>query len=271
MKKLRMVVISLFMSVALCICSIGVHTQTSEAFIVGWLVKKAVKTVAKKAVVNAVKNNVVGKVKNAYKKKQKSFKVSSKSRKLYVGESVRLKPYVCYGNKIKWKSTKKSVVSVSSNGVVKAKKAGVAYIKATPSISKKVSKIKITVKKRKTIYKSITLEIDDEYLYESDVLINGKSSKPSVADVEIDEYEGAYIVAYKAGTCKITLVKSNGQKVIITVKVKKVAKSTKKPVVTNRPTAEPTASPTPESTMEPTAEPTAEPTEEPNSNNDIIK
>ena len=70
---------------------------------------------------------------------------------------------------------------------------------------------------------------------------------------------------------KITLVKSNGQKVIITVKVKKVAKSTKKPVVTNRPTAEPTASPTPESTMEPTAEPTAEPTEEPNSNNDIIK
>ena len=58
MKKLRMVVISLFMSVALCVCSVGVHTQTSEAFIVGWLVKKAVKTVAKKAVVNAVKNNV---------------------------------------------------------------------------------------------------------------------------------------------------------------------------------------------------------------------
>ena len=67
-------VVSLVMSVALCICSIGVHTQTSEAFIVGWLVKKAVKTVAKKAVVNAVKNNVVGKVKNAYKKKQKSLK-----------------------------------------------------------------------------------------------------------------------------------------------------------------------------------------------------
>ena len=43
------------MSVALCVCSVGVHTQTSEAFIVGWLVKKAVKTVAKKAVVNAVK------------------------------------------------------------------------------------------------------------------------------------------------------------------------------------------------------------------------
>ena len=96
------------------------------------------------------------------------------------------------------------------------------------------------------------------------MLINGKSSKPSVADVEIDEYEGAYIVAYKAGTCKITLVKSNGQKVIITVKVKKVAKSTKKPVVTNRPTAEPTASPTPAPTPEPTMEPTAEPTEEPN-------
>lgn len=259
MKKLRMVIISLFMSVALCVCSVGVHTQTSEAFIVGWLVKKAVKSVAKKAVVSAVKNNVVGKVKNAYKKKQKSFKVSSKSHKLYVGETVRLKPFVCYGNKIKWKSTKKSVASVSSNGVVKAKKAGVTYIKATPSISKKVSKIKITVKKRKTIYKSVTLEVDDEYLYEADSLIGGKSSKPSVADVEVDGYEGAYIVAYKAGTCKVTLVKSNGQKIIITVKVKKVAKPTKKPTATPTPTAEPTASPTPEPTIEPTMEPTPEP------------
>ena len=108
------------------------------------------------------------------------------------------------------------------------------------------------------------MEVDDEYLYESDVLISGKSSKPSVADVEIDEYEGAYIVAYKAGTCKITLVKSNGQKVIITVKVKKVAKSTKKPVAVATPIPTPTASPTPtpEPTMEPTAEPT--PTEEAN-------
>ena len=79
MKKLRMVIISLFMSVALCVCSVGVHTQTSEAFIVGWLVKKAVKSVAKKAVVSAVKNNVVGKVKNAYKKKQKSFRKKKNS------------------------------------------------------------------------------------------------------------------------------------------------------------------------------------------------
>ena len=79
------------------------------------------------------------------------------------------------------------------------------------------------------------------------------------ADVEVDGYEGAYIVAYKAGTCKVTLVKSNGQKIIITVKVNKVVKPTKKPTATPTPTAEPTASPTPEPTIEPTMEPTPEP------------
>ena len=61
---------------------------------------------------------------------------------------------LCYGNTIKWSSSKESVATVSQEGIVKGKKAGVAYIKAVPNISKKVSKIKVTVRARKTIYKN---------------------------------------------------------------------------------------------------------------------
>lgn len=49
--------------------------------------------------------------------------------------------------KVKWSSTNKKVATVSSKGVVKAKKPGTAYIKA--KVGEKVLKCKVKVKKAK--------------------------------------------------------------------------------------------------------------------------
>jgi uncharacterized protein YjdB len=62
---------------------------------------------------------------------------------LVVGESTTLKIGSVKANKIKWKSSKTSVATVSNKGVVKAKKAGSATITAT--YNKIAFKCKVTV------------------------------------------------------------------------------------------------------------------------------
>lgn len=149
MERVKKSVVSFVLIIAVSICSIGVNTKQADAFILGWVAKKAAKAVvthvAKKAVVTGVKKVASG-VKKGYQNKQKNFKVSTEPRKIYVKQTVRLKPLVCWGNEIKWSSSNKKVAAVSSKGVVTGKKAGTAVITAVPSISKKISKIKVTVK-----------------------------------------------------------------------------------------------------------------------------
>lgn len=149
MGRLKKAVVSFMLIMAISVCSVGANTKQADAFILGWVAKKAAKAVvthvAKKAVSAGIKKVATG-VKKGYKNKQKNFKVSTEPRRIYVKQTVKLKPLICWGNEIKWSSSNKKVATVSSKGIVKGKKAGRAVITAVPSISKKVSKIKITVK-----------------------------------------------------------------------------------------------------------------------------
>lgn len=58
---------------------------------------------------------------------------------------ITFRPSTVYNNKIKWKSSDKKVATVSSQGVIKAKKKGTCTITAT-SFNGKTAKIKVTVK-----------------------------------------------------------------------------------------------------------------------------
>ena len=78
-----------------------------------------------------------------------SVEASSKKVKnkvsIYIGNTITLK--VKNAKKIKWKSTKKSVATVSQKGKVKGKKVGQCIIVA--KVGKKTYKCKVTVKTRK--------------------------------------------------------------------------------------------------------------------------
>lgn len=74
-------------------------------------------------------------------------KINKKKATLKVGQTLQLKVTGTKG-KVKWKSSKKSVATVSSNGRVKAKKKGSATI--TAKVGKKKYTCKVTVKKPAT-------------------------------------------------------------------------------------------------------------------------
>lgn len=80
-------------------------------------------------------------------------KLNTKKVTLRKGETKKLKLKNVSG-KIKWKSSKKSVVSVTSNGLVRAKKAGKATVTAT--YKKKQYKCAVTVKSSSKTSKSNT-------------------------------------------------------------------------------------------------------------------
>lgn len=272
MGRIRKAGISILLIFALTISSVGVNTQKAEASLLGWVAKKVIKTVAKKAVrkgVATVAKKGVSSVKGAYKKKQMNFKVKSKARKIYISDKVRLKPQLCYGNTIKWSSSNKKVATVNSKGVVTGKKAGKAVIKAVPSISQKVSRIKITVKPYETVYEKMSLKLGGDNEEDEDDYCVGigskikkmKVDKPSVAKVAHDT-DTVYVKAKKVGKCKITLTLDTTEKFVITVKVTKIKKVKKEDEEeASEPTPEPTAEPEPAKTPEPTAKP--EPTKTP--------
>lgn len=66
--------------------------------------------------------------------------------KMTVGSTVKLKIKGCKGKKVKWKSSKKSVATVSKKGKVKAKKKGTAVI--TAKVRGKKYRCKVTVTAR---------------------------------------------------------------------------------------------------------------------------
>lgn len=253
MKKRTKRGLAILLVMSLCIGGISMQSRDAEAGIFSWVVKKVAKNVVTKVVTNT------------YKKKQQSFKVKQKNYKIRIKGTVKLKPLLCYGNTIFWSTSNSRVASVSSKGIVKGKKAGTAIITAQTSISRQTTKIKITVKPYKTIKKNLTLTVGkkdyDDYGEDAKVT----SSKPGCVDAWYDET--AALVRYKAkkvGKSKVTIIKKNLQKVIVTVKVKKKAvTATAKP--TTKPTTKPTAQPiaTMEPTIAPTIEPTVEPTVEP--------
>lgn len=275
--------IALFLVFTLSIGAANVNSKEAEAGLFSWVAKKVVKRV----VVNTVKK----KVHTAYTKKQLTFKVPGGKKKIYVNGTVKLKPFLCFGNKITWKSTNRKIATVSLDGVVKGKKAGTATIIAKTSISNITTKISITVRNRKTIYRSKTIKAGDTYYVTDDDLKSAKSSNRSCASASYDsEMDSVAICGRKSGSCTVTIVKKNGQKIIYKIKVvgtKKPA-ATKKPTVTQKPqvteepvqptwtpiptepvlptpiiTPDPTIEPTVEPTVEPTTKPTVEPTVEP--------
>lgn len=77
-------------------------------------------------------------------------KLDQKGVTMYKGSTVRLTAKVkadkLSDKEVKWSSTDKKVASVNSNGEVKAVKAGIAFIKATSKVNKKLyAKCKVTV------------------------------------------------------------------------------------------------------------------------------
>ena len=176
--------------------------------------------------------------------------------------------------KVKFKTSNKKIATVSSKGVVKAKKAGKATITAT--VGKKKATCKITVKKiskkvkKVAISKSkVTIKVGKTYKVRAKVApknatlkkLTYTTSKKSVATVSAS----GVIKGIKAGTAKITARAADGSKkkdvLIVKVEGNKPA-PTKAPIAvpTVAPTAVPTVAPTAVPTVAPTAVPTVAPT-----------
>lgn len=140
-----------------------------------------------------------------------SVKLDNTKLVMYPTQTKKLIPYSA-GNKVsgKWKSSNKSVVSVSSKGKLTAKKAGTATITVTvegtsatckvtvknPSLKLGSSSLALDVGKSKTI-KAAATGISNK--------ITWSSSNKSVATVN----SSGKVTAKKAGSCTIT-AKANG-------------------------------------------------------------
>ncbi|MBO5488464.1 MAG: Ig-like domain-containing protein, partial [Eubacterium sp.] len=155
------------------------------------------------------------------------------NKKIYVVKKskTKLKTILTPANttdKVTYTSNKTSVATVSTTGVITAKKPGTAKITAKTTSGKattmtvvvlkkkvKAKKVKVkaakSVKKGKTIQLKVTLSPS-----KSTDTISFKSSKKSVATV--DAY--GLVKAKKKGTVKITVKASSGKKKVVTIKVK---------------------------------------------------
>lgn len=155
-------------------------------------------------------------------KSKPSIQLNKKTITLYTktANKAKLKATVtAISGKVKWSSSKPSVAAVSSKGVVTAKKAGTAVIKAaigkykavcTVKVKKpmlKVKKTSITIKKGKKIKLGVTVAPKAKITF--------KSSNKKVVKVT----DKGIIKGLKKGSCKIT-VKCNGLTKMIKVKVK---------------------------------------------------
>ena len=155
-------------------------------------------------------------------KSKPSIQLNKKTITLYTktANKAKLKATVtAISGKVKWSSSKPSVAAVSSKGVVTAKKAGTAVIKAaigkykavcTIKVKKptlKVKKTSITIKKGKKIKLGVTVAPKAKITF--------KSSNKKIVKVT----DKGIIKGLKKGSCKIT-VKCNGLTKTIKVKVK---------------------------------------------------
>lgn len=143
----------------------------------------------------------------------KPIKINKKSLILVKGETTKLKIKNAK-TKVKWKSSKKTVVSVSGNGKVKAKKVGKAVVTAIVGNVKKTCKI--TVESPELNINSVTLNIGDT----KKLKLSGcsHSIRWSSSDIDVVEVKKGKITAQDAGTAIIT-AKTHGKKYKCKVKV----------------------------------------------------
>ena len=160
----------------------------------------------------------------------KKVKLNKRKVTLAVKDTLTLKAALTPSNAyttLKWKSSKPSVASVNSKGVVKAKKAGTAVISvttkngrtATATITVKPAPKKIVLNKTK-----VTLTVGRKLKLKPTLKPTGayttltwKSSKPAVASVT----QKGMVTAKKAGKAVITVTTKNGKKAKVSITVKK--------------------------------------------------
>lgn len=164
----------------------------------------------------------------------KGVSLNKKSAYLDVGEKLTLKPVFKPSDasvrSVTWKSSDKSVATVSSNGVVKGKKLGTVTITCTTKNGKKVAKCKINVVKRVT---GISLSHSSEILYFGDTLKLKTTVYPTDATVKTVTYKSSnsrvakvsskgVVTPLSVGSAKITVVSKDGSfKKVCKVTVKK--------------------------------------------------
>ena len=213
-------------------------------------------------------------------KKVTKLTLNKKSATLYQGadkaySSIKLKATVKpkKSAKVKFTTSNKKIATVSSNGVVKAKKAGKVTITAKAGSKKAVCKV--TVKKVSKKVKKVTVKKSKVTVYV------GKTSKisatvtPAKATIKKVKYTTSnkkvatvtakgVIKGVKAGTAKITVAAVDGSKkkttVTVTVK-KKAAKPSTAP--TTEPSTAPSTAPTTEPSAKPATSPSISPSAEP--------
>lgn len=168
----------------------------------------------------------------------KKITFNTKSLSLQVGDTSILTATITPDSgkeKVKWTSSNKKIVIVSSGGKIKAMAGGVAFIKAALSNGKSAS-CKVAVKEKKVIVKSITLNrtkakitLDDTLTLTATVLpvnaVNGDISwSSSDEDVAFVDDEGT-VIPVEEGTAIITAEADNGVKksCVVTVIAEKAA------------------------------------------------
>ncbi len=169
------------------------------------------------------------KIKNVAVKK---VALNKKSAKIYVGKTLRLKATISPSNatnkKVTWSSSNKSVATVSTNGVVKGKKAGTATITAKSNNGKKatckvrVNNVAVTrVALNRTsasinVGKTVTLKATVSPSNATNIKVTWSSSNRSVATVN----SRGVVTGKKAGTAIITTKANNGRKATCKITVK---------------------------------------------------
>ena len=164
-----------------------------------------VKVVAKKKGYKSATRYVIVKV------VKRNQKVSAKNLNLKVGESASIGAKAKTG--LKFKSSNSSVVSVSSNGIVKAKKGGAAKITVyTQGNSKynqayKVVTVKVAKRNQKVSAKNVIVNVGESASLDASAKtgLKFKSSNTEVATVS----SNGVVVGKNVGTAKIT-VYTNG-------------------------------------------------------------
>ena len=159
----------------------------------------------------------------------KAVRLSAKNVSLYKGQSRTLKAAMTPGNStdtLKWSSSNKKVVTVTSKGVIKAVGKGKAVIKAVTSSGKKVS-CSVTVKDIKSTAvklkkSSLTLTKGKTFSLLSSVspkaasgTVRWTTSDKKVASVS----DSGTVMGVSDGTATITAMASNGKKAVCKVRV----------------------------------------------------
>ena len=186
-----------------------------------WIQKSAVGNIAKRVDSTPAKSA------------EKPLSLSVKEKTLNIGNSVTIKVNNFGSNKVTWSSSNKSIATVTSQGVVKAMKAGNAVITATIGKTQLKAKIKVlpkmslsVTKKTLTQGESGTIKVNNA----GNNKVTWSSSNKSVATVS-----GSGVVkAVKGGTATITATIGNTKlKSVITVKNKPASKSKSSPYMSD--------------------------------------